>query len=637
MNLNINNINNRCAILFLLFLIILILFPFRNYTFDPIKLFNPNLTIIDVFKNIAHDYPSHPALKVYRVSKNKRHAGKWKTITFRTYFNMCSRFANSLLALGLDNSSSVCIIGHNAPGWFIAHLGSLMAGVKSVGIYSSNLDDACAHIVNNCRPIVLVVENSLQLRKFMPILLDSKHCPIQFIVSYGTSIDSPLSLPIYTFNQFLHIGSSSSFDPFISNNHVATIIYTSGSTGHPKGVVLTHHNLSSITNSMIRRLNSSTSVHLQMANERIVSYLPLNHIAAQLLDIYLPVVSATTVWLADPLALKSSLKRTLCAAKPTIFAAVPRVWEKIMENIQSVKMNKSIIERGIFDFTAHFATYFKRAIIRQIGLDQCQYQISTAAPISQSVKDFFADLCLPLYDVYGMSETTGPVSVSIPDANRYGSVGKLLDHVKIKIKNNEILLKGPALFAGYFNNPDTCLDQSGWFYTGDTGYLDKDKFLFITGRTKDIIITAGGENISPLNIESHIKDLLPLVEHAVVIGDQRKFLSLLLTFKLHTTTDGDSTILFTDLARSILNMIGSNATTIISALDDKSIQRYINNGIKTLNRSAVSNAHTIKKWILLPHSFTVSGGELTPTMKIKRSFINHKYKALIQSLYLSSQ
>ena len=645
-------------ILIIIILIIMILLQNKNkYIYKPVKHgdFKKYLTILDVFKQTAKKYKRHPSIKVRR--KNI-----WKFISYGEYYKQCKKFAKSLLANNVK--SPVLIIGHNAPGWFFAYLGSMMVGVVPVGIYPTTKKHACQKIVQDCNPEVLVVENASQLKKFVNMIA-SKKSKIRMIITYSSAVDitieEALKIPIYTWGEFIEqskkYNNEKKFKSIkIFPNRIATIIYTSGTTGKPKGVMISHQNITSMANMIIKQLCSPpkskssfdsaldslsleddhSHVNLEYGKERIVSYLPLNHITAQLLDIFIPLYTAATVYIADNSALKSSLYDTLQTAKPTLFAAVPRIWEKMAEAIENKHMNLSLIERIFIDLSGNIIDIFNNTAIKKLGLDVCKYAITTAAPISQNTMDYFSDMGIQLHNIYGMSETTGPISVSTPRYNRRGSVGKILSDIDIKILNKEILVKGPSVFGGYYRNykdTKTAFDSDGWFYTGDMGYVDKDGYLYITGREKDIIITSGGEIVSPVSIENTVKDLIPLVDHAVVIGDRKKYLSLLLTLKLEVTSTGEPTVLFTKEAKNILKLIGSESQNSVDVTDDSQIKQYIDNGIKEVNKLATSNVHTIKKWVILPIIFTEKSGELTPTMKLKRRFIYKKYKDYIDGLY----
>jgi len=604
----------------LLLIFILILKQYR-YKTRPIKNINKFQTFPQLFETICHKYHKFPALKV-------RRNNKWITINYADYYNNCKSFANSLLTV---RAKTVAIIGYNAPGWFFSHIGSMMVGVKTVGIYPSSQSKTCERLVNLIRPDVLVVQDKLQFNKFVKFIDESS---IKIVVSYSDIIyrDNDFNLTVYDWNQFILLGKDY-YRPGLVND-IATIIYTSGTSGQPKGAIITHDNIINITKLMINKIKNEDLLNLEMAKERFVSYLPLNHIAAQVLDIYLPIATASCVWICDKMAIKNTLIKTLNIAKPTIFAGVPRIWQKIMENIEDKYQKLDQQQKWIIFILGHITTYFDNQILTKIGLDQCKFAITMAAPLSQYVKNYFKNIGVYICDIYGMTETTGPITLSVPRKTKYKSVGQVLPGINVKVdRSNEILVKSSTVFANYYKDKsNTVISDNGWLHTGDLGYIDKDGFLFITGRKKDIIITSGGENVNPIEIEKRVKKSIPLIQDAVVIGDKRKYITLLITLKLDVTDNGDPTIIFTEEAKNIIKNIKSNTFTISDAIEDGKIKKYIDNGIKYVNSKALSNVQKIKKWTILPSIFQI-GDELTPTLKLKRNSIVQKYSDHIHMLY----
>ena len=282
--------------------------------------------------------------------------------------------------------------------------------------------------------------------------------------------------------------------------------------------------------------------------------------------------------------------------RPTIFVGVPRVWEKmkekINENLENLKLNHPI--KHTISYYAYSLT--KRKNIEEMGLDKCKLRMTAAAPIDQKTLSFFESLEIPLTNIYGMSESCGPISIVLPKEKG----GQIMPNLNIKItKSKEILIKGPIVTPGYYNNKKANLEgwTGKWFKTGDLGYLDKNRRLHITGRKKELIITKGGENIAPVPIEKEIENNIPECDYAVIIGNNRKYLSAILIPKK-----------------------GKKLTNI-------------KNKINKINQQAPAQTHTIKKWIVLHNSFSINTGELTDTLKIKRHFIEIKYKKEIESMY----
>jgi long-chain-fatty-acid--CoA ligase ACSBG len=565
-------------------------------------------TIIDLLEFNRKKYPNNTALKYCRNNE-------WVSVSYKEYYNNVKKIAHNLNHW-IGQGSKVAIIGTNSVGWVYAYLGSIMNNGISIGLYPSASSKMCQDILNDCSPDVLIVESDEQLSKFTNLNMSS----IKFILYYSTVSENLISnfkIPVINMSVFMDDKNNVKLKKPEPSN-IASIIYTSGTTGESKGVVITHENIMASLTSLSQELISSENVNITI-EERIVSYLPLNHIAGQLFDIYMPIYILGTVYFADKDALKSSLVNTMIYVKPTIFLGVPRVWEKIMENIE-LKLEKIGLKGKIAKI------FGKSKIVSQIGLNEVKLCFTGAAPISNGVKNYFGNLGLPLYDIYGLSETSGPITISLPNKTKIGSVGKLVDGIKLKIlKNGEILLKGKQVSNGYYNKIITTYNKSSnnWFRTGDLGYIDDDGYLFITGRKKEIIITAGGENISPCPIEESVKSNISYIDHAVVIGDKRKFLSMLLVLK----TEEDGAIC--KKAKKIDNSIIS----FIDAIKSKPLKDDINKKMEMINNNSVSNASKIQKWTIVPNQFIV-GDELTATMKLRRNYISDKYYDLINEIYM---
>lgn len=545
-----------------------------------------NNTIIDQLRHVAKRYPDKIALKQKDKSK------VWNDISYEEYYKNVERFACAVRNF-IGPNINTAIMGFNSPGWFYAHLGCMMNGGISVGLYTTSTKEICEYIFQNTNIRLLVVEDSSQLEKFVDCDLGR----IEMIIYYAP-IDPKLikkfSIPIVSIGSLTKLKKITTLPKL---RDVATIIYTSGTTGAPKGVTLTHENIMLNLRSMLQMMKMKSSVHFN-CNEQFVSYLPLNHIAAQMMDIYIPIGLSSTVWFADKNALKSSLGKTLVEVKPTIFTGVPRVWEKICEQVQE-KVKTEGIKGSVVKMMA--PSY----IVKELGLQNCKFAVSVAAPISEVSRDYLTSIGIKLYDIYGMSETCGPISVSLPSLSKKGSVGMPVMKVRIQKEHEddlagEILVKGKNLFIDYYGNKKAYQSsfKNEWFKTGDLGYLDQDGFLYVTGRLKELIITAGGENISPVPIESKLKEKLgKYFVNIIVVGDKRKFLSLLLNDELQKC----------------------DSETIQKAIDD-------------VNNLVDSNASTIKKWTILKAKFKI-GDEVTPTLKIRRDFINKKYHKEISKLY----
>lgn len=406
--------------------------------------------------------------------------------------------------------------------------------------------------------------------------------------------------------------------------------------------------------------------------ERNVSYLPLSHIAASMMDIYVMMACQGTTYFADKSALKGTLTITLQEALPTLFLGVPRVWEKIQEKMMQVGAANKGLKRQIGQWAKRTGLVWNHNLLNgteasmtsglkykiadkvvfqkvktALGLNKCKSFFVAAAPISMDTLDYFLSLDIKIFEIYGMSECTGPHTYNCQGHQKIGSIGRSLPgcHSKIATKadegciTGEILVKGRNVMMGYLNSEDKTsetIKNSGWLRSGDLGTMDEQGYLRITGRAKEILITAGGENIAPIPIEETIKKHLPCVANAMLIGDQRKFLSVLLTLK----TEVDPITLeplptLSPLSLEWCESIGSKAKTVDDIIDinEEQVSKAIQEGINLANESSVSNATKVQKWRILRKDFSVPGGELGPTMKMKRHFVLKQYADLVDGFY----
>ncbi|XP_068853090.1 long-chain-fatty-acid--CoA ligase ACSBG2 isoform X2 [Aphelocoma coerulescens] len=593
--------------------------------------------------------------------------GQWIKLTYKMYYDECWKAAKSFLKLGLERFHGVGILGFNSAEWFIADIGAILAGGFAVGIYTTNSPEACHYVAENCSANVIVVENHKQLQKILEIEDRLPH--LKGIVQYGEEIKEKRP-NLYSWREFMELGRDvpdSRLREVIAAqkpNQCCTLIYTSGTTGQPKGVMLSHDNLTWTAAAAGRFIMLSDA---QDRQEQVVSYLPLSHIAAQMSDIWSAMTFGVQVYFAQPDALKGSLVETLREVRPTAFLGVPRVWEKMEEKMKSVGMKSSAFRRKVASWAkgVGLQTNLKRMngcsevpvnfrlarqlvyrkVRKAIGLDRCTKCYTGAAPITRDTLEFFLSLNIPVLELYGMSESSGPHTVSLPHAFKLGSCGKelmgchTLIHKPDRDGVGEICFSGRHIFMGYLNMEDKtkeAIDEDGWLHSGDLGKHDKDGFLFITGRIKELIITAGGENIPPVPIEDAVKNAVPIISNAMLVGDKAKFLAMLLTLKCvvdaETGEPGDD---LTPEALEFCQKLGSKATKVseIISSKDKAVYAAIQKGISAVNEGAVSNAQKVQKWILLEKDFSLFGGELGPTMKLKRPVVAQKYQDQISQFY----
>ncbi|XP_051776258.1 long-chain-fatty-acid--CoA ligase ACSBG1 isoform X2 [Erpetoichthys calabaricus] len=475
---------------------------------------------------------------------------------------------------------------------------------------------------------------------------------------------------LYSWDEFMELGAGNlenELDNIISSqrpNQCCVLIYTSGTTGKPKGVMLSHDNITWTAQHASRAGDMQPA---ELRQEVIVSYLPLSHIAAQIYDLWTGIQWGELVYFAQPDALKGSLVGTMKEASPTSHMGVPRVWEKLMEKIKEASGQAGFLKRKIFNWatSTSLESNLSRSgkteakpllhaiadklilekVRNSLGFSRCHKYFSGAAPMTSDTLEFFLGLNITLYEAYGMSESTGPHFMSGPKVYKLHSCGRVVPGCKFKIANKdedgngEVCLWGRNVFMGYLNLEEKtleALDEDGWLHSGDLGRADEDGFLSITGRIKELIITAGGENVAPVPIEDAVKKELPLLSNVMLIGDKKKFLSMLLTLKC--VYDMDTMEPTDDLnleALEFCHQVGSQATKVSEIIRDKDpkVQEAIQAGIDRVNLKATSNAQRIQKWIILERDFSIAGGELGPTMKLKRPAVLHLYKNVINSFY----
>jgi long-chain-fatty-acid--CoA ligase ACSBG len=647
--------------------------------------------MVESLRQAVAAFPDAPALMYEKPGYPADKIGEWETITWSQYQARARSFAKALLGLGFEPFHGVCICGFNSPAWFIAHMGAMMAQGLSAGCYTTNSDELCQYVAEHSRSEVVVVDNVKNMEKF---LMHKDDLPlVKRVVVYLEAVPDDVKAAhgnyVLSFDEFLAIGApdlASDILPeaeaegdaaldariaAIDPRHCSTLIYTSGTTGNPKGVMISHDSMNFICKSAME----STEMHQGTTPWHSISYLPMSHIAAQAADVAFPIHNAAvlgrnhTVWFGRPDALKGSLPLTLKAVRPTMFFGVPRVWEKFAEAIKA--KSKAAPATGL---KLKLVTFAKRvgaesSAARQVGgdgriprgcgiasrlvhskvkealgLDRCFWHMTGAAPIQRETLDFMASLGIDILELYGMSETCGPATMSAAFRFKFGACGfrlqgceLKLDHVEGRDKEGEgeICFRGRHVMMGYlYNEAKTAetIDKEGWLHSGDVGSIDDEGMLRITGRIKELIIGAGGENIAPVPIEDAIKSRCPGIANIVMVGDKRKYnvalVSVKCTLNLETGEPTDQ------LAGEALE-VNPGLKTVSEAIVDDTWKQYIEAGIAQYNASpqCPSNAQKIQKFCFMPADLSIPGGELTGTMKMKRDFIAQKYATLIESMY----
>lgn len=563
----------------------------------------------------------------------------WVPITWHDYHEQVRQFAKSLVYFGCKPQSKVAILGFNQLEWVVAAIGTQYAGGISVGVYTSSSKDEVAYVVDHSDSEILVVEN---LNRYREQVRDIRARLPKVKLIVLMSNEKCDDKDMMGFSQFMALGDNVSDSDIeklqkdINGDDAATMIYTSGTTGHPKSVMLSHASIAWTVRVTVQSWRCGPW-------DKAVSYLPLAHVAEQMFTLYAPIDCGMQSYFAPSF---EALKQTLVDVEPTVFFGVPRVYEKIYEAIRAGLSEKGPALKKVIGYFSNTSSDYYRArnagkmpsfwvnsiyqfgakklffkLKKKIGLANTRICVCGAAPISKDILSFFSGLDIPIYEVYGQSENSGPASFNLPGQAKIGSVGRPLAGSEVKIADDgEILLKGPHVFLGYYKDEAATKEvlKNDWLYTGDIGSIDKDGYLRITDRKKDLLITAGGKNISPQNLESMLKQL-PYVQSAVVIGDAKKYLCALLSPDMER------------MKKKALDL-GKSAEEALSLVSEKSIHDEIQKELEAINKR-LAPVEQIKRFSLLPHEFSVDSGEFTPTMKVKRKFVNQKYQSVIEKMY----
>ena len=584
---------------------------------------------------------THPAYHV-----RGEHA--WQGTSWQDYGEAVRRAARALLQLGVQRGDAVAILGFNSPQWATMAFAAMAIGATPAGIYWTSSSQDIAYILNHCRASVLLVDDIKRLRTVEEVAPELLHLNTVVLLSSLEQVgNSPLNAPegrrqLIGWEAFLSLGTPALEKQLndrlasLLPTDIGTLIYTSGTTGPAKAVALSQGNLWWMGQNM-------TSLYEVDERDRMLSYLPLAHIAEQMGSMHNQAHSGLSVYYARSI---EELGDHLKEVRPTIFFGVPRVWEKMQAGIEA-KLNqatgaKATLARWALGVGQRWHELdhagkpcgpwlglqmnLARKLIHSkvqaaLGLDQARFLSSGAAPIHPDKLRFFAGLDLPVRELYGQSEVCGPSTMSFPGSTRVGSVGKALPGTEMRVaEDGELLVRGPHLFQGYMGSPGATADafDDGWLRTGDVGHIDEDGYVYITGRKKDIIITSGGKNIAPANIESALMEA-ELIEHAVVCGDNRHYLTALLTLD----------------AQALKALTSSEGLPAGAPMHDHPrVLAALQGAIDRVNASQARVAH-VRKFAVLPQALSIEGGELTPTLKVKRKVVIDRHAALLDELYSS--
>lgn len=596
----------------------------------------PEATVIAALERAAQQFGERPAL-AHRTDSG------WVTTSWRAYRDEIFRAAAGFVQLGVLPGTGLAIHSANRPEWAVADLAAIAAGAIPTGIFVTNTPEQCAYVLDHTEATIAVADNAEALAKLVAARGGAPRLAtiVVFDLDESAEREAGDGLPaVVSWRRLLELGAAAGDEgvrqrvAMQRESDVATLIYTSGTTGSPKGVELTHRNLVWTAWCGAKR---TIETHV---DDRQLSYLPLAHIAEQMLTLHLPLQHGGCTYYVPAL---DRVPEALREVRPTIFFAVPRVWEKLQTAVEKAIAEAPPLRRRLLAWArrkalaAGYAAQRGEAIglgaaiadhlvlgkVRaRLGLHRVRHAASAAAPISLGTLEFFLSLGVPIFEIYGLSETSGPGTISTPGRFRTGSVGPSMPGVEIRLaEDGEVLMRGPNIFRGYRRDPEAtaaALDADRWFHTGDIGELSEDGFLRITDRKKELLVTSGGKKIAPAPIESRLREIEG-VAHAVLVGEQRNFVAALLTL--------DPAALPTLAGR-----LGSPATTLAAAAGCPLVRSFLGREIERVN-SALARFETVRKFEVLPTEFSVDGGELTPTLKLKRKVVRQKFAARIEDLY----
>jgi long-chain acyl-CoA synthetase len=570
--------------------------------------------------------------------------GHWRTLTWSQYWTAVREVARGLIALGHQPGDCVAIVGANRMEWVLAQFGIIAAkGIPAPG-YPSNTIGQVAHILRNSEAKIAIADSGELIANYRKaVATDPENIHLEHLVCMLDGQDDE-AMTLDALRAKGREQDDAELDArlaAIGDDDVCMLIYTSGTTGVAKGVTLEHggilHMQQAILGVAPMLRDAETNPYI------IVSYLPLCHVAEQAATNFGSLATGGQVYFCPDI---KKIKDYLGEVRPTVFLAVPRVWEKFQAVLEARLGDATGVKARLASWardteraaviqemtTGRPADSLSRSIANKLviskvkgalGLDRLCLALTGAAPISLGTLEFFASLGIGVHEVYGMSETTGLLTGNPMGGVRFGTVGRALDGVEVRIApDGEIIARGRNMTRGYLRMPEKTaelLDEQGWLHTGDLGALDDEGYLRITGRKKDILITAGGKNVAPAEMEAYLNQI-PGVGQAVVVGDRQPYLSALIV-----------------LDPENLETLAANAGVGVASLEalasDDAVKKHLMARVEADCNANVARYQTIKRIKVIPHEFSVEGGELTPTMKVKRNVVAEKYAADISALY----
>jgi len=592
-------------------------------------------SVPDMLRSNAAEFSSRLALKY-------RKQGEFVTLTYAAYYERALMVARGLGKMGVKQGDRIAILSENRAGWVIADMGILSTGSVTVPIYPTNTPEQIEYMINHSGAKIVFVSGKFQYSKLLKV---REAIPgLELVVSFERFLGDP-RLPVTTFYQLSEIDSPITAEEkkeieakidLVKPEDMLTLIYTSGTTGVPKGVMLSHNNI--LTNT--RYLTEQSGAINE--NDVLLSFLPLSHILERTAGYYMTIRNGALMAFADSI---EKVPENMYELQPTVMVSVPRLFEKIYHRIFENAHQMSPVKRNLFHWAVNVgkqyvaATYIhkqpssllnmKHALADKLVFSKVRAKFggrmklfcSGGAPLDKNINEFFWVIGIPIFEGYGLTETSPAISFNNFEHIRFGSVGFPLAETEFKIATDgEILVKGPQIMLGYYNNPEATAEaiQDGWFKTGDIGHIE-DGFVFITDRKKELIITAGGKNIAPQPIENELK-MDKYVSSAFVYGDRKPYITAVIVPNMERVLEfaKEHHLHYFEMEDLVTN---------------EKIHKLFEQRLVEIN-SRLAPYETIKKFVLLAHDFSIEGGELTPTLKLRRKIIYEKYKHRIEDLYI---
>ena len=582
-----------------------------------------------------------------KIAMRHKKYGLWQEITWNTYYHKAQQLAAALIELGIDKGDFIGVISENCPEWLYIDMATQMIGATTVGIYTTNAWSQVQYVVNHAECKVLFAEDEEQVDKWLKFRDSSPH--LKHVIYWeDKGLTSTKDEQLHRMQELMDRGADilTQYDheihrrtDQIKEDDTAILVYTSGTTGNPKGAMLTNKNLIWAAQA-IAAVDDGQFVSDE---EEIMSFLPLCHIFERTFSVYLHMLIGYTINFVESI---DTVPQNLREIHPTIGYAVPRIWEKFYSRIYiqmedadwfnrqvyklalgTAKKYQAVLDEGnspnpllrFGNFIAQKGVFYW--LKERLGMEKMRYAFSGAAPISPDILRFYKTIGLLIVEGYGMTETSAIISFSSMNSYKFGTVGKPINGSEFKLaEDGEIMSRHPSVFKGYYKNPEATAAalEDGWMHTGDIGEVDEDGFVKIVDRKKDLIITAGGKNIAPQYIENKLK-FSPFINDAVVIGDRRKFLSAIIVLDEENINKWaqDHKIQY---------------STYADLAEHEDIVKLIDKEVRGVNNT-LAKVQNVRKFRILDKRLYQEDGEMTPTMKVKRQFINETYSELIESMY----